>query len=378
MSAATIEQLRIPETLDGDAAQDFLQAVEVSRQVRVHTWGNDVLAYTAQELFAQCHDPYEWYVVLVARNAGTIVGRAGIAMPLDDNTELAHVTLDVLPSAAGAGLGRKLLEAAELFVRGENRKIVMVETNHPVAALVDGASDPITATHGSGSLPLSSREARFAYSAGYDLELVEQFSACALPLPAGVAAELADKAAARQEPAYAVHQWMDSCPEKWAQDFVRLEQDVSGNDDAARGQELHRGQDQEPEQAQELEQWDVNSLREAEELSARTGRHTLVSAAECLATGALVGFTSISILGHRNDVAFQDDTIVEKAHKGKDVGLQIKVANMEMLMREFPQTRTIYTWNAPENSAMLSVNAQLGFVSAGATGQWRKDFNALG
>lgn len=372
MSAATIEQLRIPETLEGDAAQDFLQAVEVSRQVRVHTWGNDVLAYTAQELFAQCHDPYEWYVVLVARNAGTIVGRAGIAMPLDDNTELAHVTLDVLPAAAGAGLGRQLLEAAELFVRGENRKIVMVETNHPVAALVDGASDPITATHGSGALPLSSREARFAYSAGYDLELVEQFSACALPLPEGVAAGLADKAAVMQEPAYAVHQWMDSCPEKWAPDFVRLEQDLSGNADPA------RGQDQELEQAQELDQWDVNSLREAEELSARTGRHTLVSAAECLATGALVGFTSISILGHRNDVAFQDDTIVEMAHKGKDVGLQIKVANMEMLMREFPQTRTIYTWNAPENSAMLSVNAQLGFVSAGATGQWRKDFNALG
>lgn len=371
MSAATIEQLRIPETLDGDDAQDFLQAVEVSRQVRVHTWGNDVLAYTAKELFAQCHDPYEWYVVLVARNAGAIVGRAGIAMPLDDNTELAHVTLDVLPSAAGAGLGRKLLEAAELFVKGENRKVVMVETNHPAAALVAGASDLILATHGSGALPLSSREARFAYSAGYDLELVEQFSACALPLPAGVAAELVGKAAARHEPAYAVHQWMDSCPEKWAQDFVRLEQDLSGRDDSAKDQDQDRGN------AQGNGQWDVARLREAEELSARTGRHTLVSAAECLATGTLVGFTSISILGHRNDVAFQDDTIVEMAHKGKDVGLQIKVANMEMLMREFPQTRAIYTWNAPENSATLSVNGQLGFVNAGATGQWRKDFNTL-
>lgn len=360
MTEATIEQLRIPESLDGELAHDFLQAVEVSRQVRVHTWGNDKLAYTAEELFAQCHDPYEWNVVLVARSGGAIVGRAGIVMPLDDNTELAHVTLDVLPSASGMGLGRKLLEAAEVFVRGENRKITMVETNHPAATLADAKSEPIPASQGTGTLPLSSREARFAYSAGYDLERVEQFSACALPLDPTLVAELTEHAAATHKSLYTVHQWLDACPEKWEQDFVRLERDlVDGKD----------GDAQEP--------WDVAQLRETEELSALTGRRTLVSAAESLETGALVGFTSISVLGNREDVAFQDDTVVELAHKGKDVGLLIKVANMEQLMREFPRAGTIFTWNAPENSYMLSVNAQLGYVSAGMTGQWRKDFNAL-
>lgn len=361
MTETTIEQLRIPETLEGESARDFLQAVEVSRQVRVHTWGNDELAYTAEELFAQCHDPYEWYVVLVARRDGEIVGRAGIAMPLDDNTDQAHVTLDVRPDASGLGLGRGLLEAAETFVRGENRKVVMVETNHSAAALEDTDSEQIPASKGGGTLPLSSREARFAYSAGYDLERVEQFSACALPLEAKLITELTDRAVATHNSSYAVHQWMDVCPEKWVQDFVRLEQDlVVGVDD---------GDAHEP--------WNVAQLREAEELSALTGRRTLVSAAECLETGALVGFTSISVLGHRDDVAFQDETVVELAHKGKDVGLHIKVANMELLMREFPQAGTIFTWNAPENSHMLWVNAQLGYVSAGMTGQWRKDFNAM-
>ncbi|MFQ4148184.1 GNAT family N-acetyltransferase [Arthrobacter sp. LAPM80] len=358
MSETTIEQLRIPDSLDGDLAADFLEAVEVSRLVRRHTWGNDELAYTAEELFDQCHDPYEWYVVLVARKGGAIVGRAGIALPLDDNTELAHVTLDVLPTAEGMGLGRKLLEAAETFVRGENRQIVMVETNHPAATLEEGTGDPIPATHGSGVLPMSSREARFAFSAGYDLEQVEQFSACALPVRAGLTEELAAKAARTHNSGYAIHQWVDSCPEEWAQDIARLEQSL-GPDGVA----------QEP--------WDVARLREAEELSVLTGRHSMVSAAECLETGALVAFTSISILGHRSDVAFQDDTVVELSHKGKDVGLLIKVSNMDQLVREFPQARTVYTWNAPENSYMLSVNAELGYVSAGMTGQWRKDFNAV-
>ena len=359
MTETTIEQLRIPETLEGHSAADFRQAVEVSRLVRVHTWGNDELAYTAEVLLAQCHAPYEWYVVLVARTAGEIVGRAGIALPLDEHTELAHVTLDVIPAAAGLGTGRKLLEAAELFVKGENRRIVMVETNHPAAALENDATDPIKASLGQGALPLSSREARFAYSAGYDLERVEKFSSCALPLQAGLTLELAKKASATHQSSYVVHQWMDNCPEEWAQEIARLEKGLSLHDEVIQ------------------ESWDVAKLREAEELSALTGRHTMVSAAQCLDSGRLVGFTSISILGHRGDVAFQDDTVVEQEHKGKDVGLQIKVANMELLMREFPQTKTIYTWNAPEHSYMLGVNAQLGYVSAGMTGQWRKDFDAL-
>ena len=357
----SIEQLRIPETLEGESAADFLRAVEVSRLVRLHTWGNDELAYTAEELLAQCHDPYEWYVVLVARRDGVIVGRAGIALPLDDNTELAHVTLDVLPSAEGRGLGRKLLEAAELFVRGENRKVVVVETNHPAATLENDVveGEQVLAAEGSGTLPLSSREARFAYSAGYELERVEQFSSLTLPLSEVIAAELTAKAKATHNSSYAVHQWLDTCPERWAGEIVRLEQGLGTDDGGA------------------PETWDLAKLREAEELSALTGRRTMVSAAECLETGALVGFTSISILGHRTDVAFQDETIVEVPHKGKDVGLHIKVANMELLMREFPATRTIYTWNSPVNSYMLSVNRQLGYVSAGVTGQWRKDFNAL-
>lgn len=357
MAEATVEQLRIPESLGHSSAADFLEAVEVSRLVRVNTWGNDLLAYTPAELFALCHDPYEWYVVLVARLGGRILGRAGIAMPLDDNTELAHVTLDVLPDSEGLGIGRKLLEAAELFVKGESRKVVVVETNHAAAALeaAGPAGERIASAHGSSGLPLNNREARFAHSAGYELERVEQFSACTLPLAEGLLTGLKDAAVETHQGAYAVHQWLDECPEAWAADFVRLEKSLN-EDDGGHGT------------------WDVQQLREAEELARVSGRRTVVSAAQSLETGALVAFTSISLLGHRDDVAFQDDTVVAGEHQGRDVELHIKVANMEQLQREFPSVRTIYTWNAPEHEYMLNVNATLGYVSAGVTGQWRKDF----
>ncbi|NGN84238.1 GNAT family N-acetyltransferase [Arthrobacter silviterrae] len=355
MNDVQIEQLRVPETLDGDGAADFLRAVDVSRQVRLNTWGNDDLAYTGAEMLALCHDPYEWYVMLVARLGGEIVGRAGVAMPLDDDTELAHVTLDVLPSAQGHGIGRKLLEAAETFVQGENRHIVVVETNHSAADAAAGGEDAVPAANGAGSLPLSSREARFAFSAGYQLEQVEQFSSCALPLNPVRAQELSDGAKAAQAGKYDVHGWTDHCPDRWAADVVRLE----------------RGQDPEGGNT-----WDVARLRESEELSLQTGRHTLVSAAECVATGSLVGFTSISVLGYREDVVFQDDTVLAEEHRGQELGLRIKVANMERLAREFPQSRTVYTWNAADNAYMLAVNAKLGFAAAGITGQWQKDFAA--
>lgn len=355
MTTVTIEQLRVPDTLEDDGAADFLRAVEVSRQVRISTWGNDDLAYTAAEMLTVCKDPYEWYVMLVARLDGVIVGRAGIALPLDDSTDLAHVTLDILPVAQGRGLGRELLEAAETFVRGENRRIVIVETNHAAETLAEPGGSRLPAANGVGDLPLSNREVLFAHKAGYQLEQVEQFGVCPLPLAPALAAELTAHAQDAHASAYAVHQWTDSCPEKWAEDIVRLERDYSGNGLVD-------------------ESWNTEMLRESEDLAQATGRHTLVSAAECLETGELVAFTSISVLGHRDDVVFQDDTVVVPAHQGRELGLLIKVANLELLAREFPQSRAVYTWNAADNTYMLDVNGRLGFIAAGVTGQWQKEF----
>ena len=123
--------------------------------------------------------------------------------------------------------------------------------------------------------------------------------------------------------------------------------------------------------------FDGGILREAEEVAIAQGRRTVVTAVEHLATGALVGLTTITVLAHRTDVVFQDDTLVLQEHRGNKLGLLIKVANMERLSEQFPDARVIYTWNAPENRYLLTVNQQLGFRTAGVTGIWQKELPDL-
>jgi GNAT superfamily N-acetyltransferase len=118
-------------------------------------------------------------------------------------------------------------------------------------------------------------------------------------------------------------------------------------------------------------------LRKAEEVAIAQGRRTVVTAVEHLATGTLVGLTTITVLAHRADVVFQDDTLVLQEHRGNKLGLLIKVANMERLTEQFPDARIIYTWNAPENRYLLTVNQQLGFQTAGVTGIWQKELPHL-
>ncbi|WP_230854842.1 GNAT family N-acetyltransferase [Arthrobacter terrae] len=367
MTTVRIEQLRPPESLTGPEAADLLASVEVSRQVRIHTWGNDDLAYTAAEMLQTLSDPYEWYVILLARVDDVIVGRAGIALPLTENTELAHITLDVLPSAQNNGVGRELLAAAEQFVRGENRRNVMIETNHPAATLGRNGDESLGAANGMGYLPLSSREVSFARNAGYVLEQVEQFSACRVPLDPVLAAGLEAGVSALHGGDYALHQWVDQCPQRWAKCIVVLESAMAGDaaDATAHGAGAAVNLDE--------EQWTVERLRETEALAQLRGRHTLVTAVEEQASGKLVGFSSISVLGHRDDVVFQDETVVLPEHRGKDLGMLIKLKNLELLAGRFPLARSVYTWNVAERSYMIEVNRKLGFTPAGVTGQWQKN-----
>ncbi len=119
--------------------------------------------------------------------------------------------------------------------------------------------------------------------------------------------------------------------------------------------------------------FDGGLLRKAEEVAIAQGRRTVVTAVEHLASGTLVGLTTISVLALRPDVVFQDDTVILAEHRGNKLGLMIKVANMERLSEQFPDARVLYTWNAPENRYLLTVNQKLGFTTAGVTGIWQKE-----
>lgn len=358
-SKVRVEQLWIPDSLDGPDAADFLAAVEVSRKVRMQTWGSDDLAYAPLEKLQEMSDPYERQVILVASVEGEIVGTVDIALPLADNLDVAEFTLDILPEFQGRGVGRRLLEAAERFARDEGRRTILVDTNHPGAALTDGSAGQLVPGSGLGFVPLNSREVEFAQRAGYALQHIEQFSSCALPLDSKLVAALQAEAEEANAERYRLHHWTDRCPEQWLEAVAALENQA--------------GEDGIPGAEDADMVYDGGILRAAEDVAVAQGRRTVVTAVEHLASGALVGLTTISVLALRPDVVFQDDTVVLRKHRGNKLGLLIKVANMERLSEQFPDARVLYTWNAPENRYLLTVNQQLGFTTAGVTGIWQRE-----
>ena len=354
-----IEQLWIPDSLDGPDAADFLAAVEVGRRVRMQTWGSDDLAYSPLEKLLEMADPYERQVILVAKIDQQIVGTVDVALPLADNQDLAEFTLDILPEYQGRGVGRQLLEAAEHLAREEGRSTILIDTNHPAATLGDSKAGQLIPGTGMGFVPLNSREVEFAQHTGYTLQHIEQFSSCVLPLDSRLVAELQAEAEEANAGRYRLHHWTDRCPEQWLEAVAALEN--------------RAGEDGIPGAEDGALVFDGGVLRETEDVAIAQGRRTVVTAVEHIASGTLVGLTTISVLALRPDVVFQDDTVVLAEHRGNKLGLLIKVANMERLTEQFPDARVLYTWNAPENRYLLTVNQQLGFTTAGVTGIWQKE-----
>ncbi|WP_354169323.1 GNAT family N-acetyltransferase [Arthrobacter sp. UYEF36] len=354
-----IEQLWIPDSLDGPDAADFIAAVEVGRKVRMQTWGSDDLAYAPREKLLEMADPYERQVILVARIGGEIVGTVDIALPLSENLDMAEFDLDVLPEFQGRGVGRRLIEAAEHFARDEGRHTILIDTNHPRSSLGDSEAGQLVPGTGLGFVPVNSREVEFARHSGYTLQHIEQFSACALPLDSELVEELHTEAGEANGGRYRLHHWTDRCPEQWLEAVAALENSA--------------GEDGVPGVDDTDMVFDGGILREAEDVAIAQGRRTVVTAVEHIDSGVLVGLTTISVLAMRPDVVFQDDTVVLREHRGNKLGLLIKVANMERLSEQFPDARVLYTWNAPENRYLLQVNLQLGFKTAGVTGIWQKE-----
>ncbi|MDI3211442.1 GNAT family N-acetyltransferase [Arthrobacter sp. AL12] len=359
-----IEQLWIPDSLDGPDAADFIAAVEVGRKVRMQTWGSDDLSYAPQEKLLELADPYERQVILVARIGREIVGTVDIALPLSENLDLAEFALDILPEFQGRGVGRQLLEAAEHFARDEGRHTILIDTNHPRSSLGDSEAGQLVPGTGLGFVPVNSREVEFARHSGYTLQHIEQFSACALPLDSGLVEELQTEAKEANGGRYRLHHWTDRCPEQWLEAVAALENSA--------------GEDGVPGVDDTDMVFDGAILREAEDAAIAQGRRTVVTAVEHITSGELVGLTTISVLALRPDVVFQDDTVVLQEHRGNKLGLLIKVANMERLSEQFPDARVLYTWNAPENRYLLKVNQQLGFATAGVTGIWQKELPNFG
>ena len=122
----------------------------------------------------------------------------------------------------------------------------------------------------------------------------------------------------------------------------------------------------------EEESWDEERVRIDYQRIAALGRRAIDAYALREETGQLVGYTQVQISQADPQVAFQQDTLVMREHRGHGLGLRMKAAGTLALMAGSPATTSVRTWNADDNAPMLAVNHALGFVHDGMMREWQK------
>lgn len=112
---------------------------------------------------------------------------------------------------------------------------------------------------------------------------------------------------------YRVVSWLDRCPDEWAEAYCRLM--ANFHNEAPTG-ELDL----------EASDWTVERLRETEADMAARGMRFFVSAGVS-PDGELVGYTELGAPAESPD-GYQDETLVDPAHRGHGLGLALKAANL--------------------------------------------------
>ena len=101
----------------------------------------------------------------------------------------------------------------------------------------------------------------------------------------------------------------------------------------------------------------------------QSGRLRFTSIARQVATGSVAGDTDLFVTGAMTR-AMQSGTFVVGEHRGRRLGLGLKLANLVALQEARPQVREIFTGNNRENLPMVAVNEALGFQPVEIIGEF--------
>ncbi|MGH9092249.1 MAG: GNAT family N-acetyltransferase [Acidimicrobiales bacterium] len=293
------------------------------------------------ELRAPALDPQGAVRTVLLAEGDPVVGAGMVELPRHDNRHLAQVTVEVHPAHRRRGVGSAVLAACERLAAGDGRRVVWGNDELQVPA-VPGPT--------------------FAEARGYGLVLENLRRELAVPVDPARARRLEALALARAA-GYEVVAFAGRWPDGWVEDralFGRL----MSTDPPLGGW------------AVEEESWDRDRVRRHERLVDRTGRELLVAVARHRATGRPVAFTEIAVSRSAPALAYQWDTLVLPEHRGRRLGLLVKLANLRQLAEISPGTEVVVTWNASTNRPMIDVNEALGcrVVSVGRT--WQKAFGS--
>lgn len=356
-----VDEVIVPETLDGPGADDFRAFVTVRNTVEAGVVGNDVLTMQAHELLpAFRSNPQRARRLFTVSVDGAPVGRAMVTTrPLAAGAG-ADLVVDVLPAYRGRGIGAALLDHVEGIGRAAGAPALQSFVAHSVVA----GGDRIASPTGYGDLPAGDPGVRFLRAHGFVLEQVARISVLEL---AGLEARLAELRAAAQAAAgheYRLHTWQGPTPAEWLDELAVLRTRMSTDAPMA-------GMTVVP------DPWDAERVVAHDDRHFAGGRTVLTTAVEHAPTGRLTGFSEIEIPSS-GATAHQGDTLVLRDHRGHRLGMLLKAAVTQELLERAPQIDAVVTFNAEENRPMLDVNEALGFRPMGFEGAWQKRVEVAG
>jgi GNAT superfamily N-acetyltransferase len=257
---------------------------------------------------------------------GRVVGMGTLEMPRFDNQHLASTDVFVLPDHRRRGVGTALLTVVADRARAAGRTVLLAAPYSPV-------DEP-----GAGELFLTSH--------GFEMGIAEMSRVCDLVESEHTWPALAAEAATHHAD-YRLEPWQDRLPESLIDGYCQMGE--AFNDQAPTG-ELDL----------EAEVWSPERVAERDERFVATGRRQFGVLAYA-ADGTCVGTTELFV----NEVApwraLQGGTLVIPGHRGRRLGLSLKLANLRAARERFPDCRYVFTTVAGVNAPMNAVNALLGF-----------------
>lgn len=281
----------------------------------------------------------------LALEGGEPVGALEVERPLRDNLHLLFVGISVVPAARRRRVGSRLAQVAADVAREHGRTTL--------SAWVAGApTDP------SGA-PLSDHPRpgeAFAAGCGLADKLTDLHRVLDLPVPTERLDALAGEAASHHTD-YRLVQWVGPCPREYVEAYCALRSSIVSQ--APMG-----------DLDMEDEVWDERRLRADEQLLDQMQR-TAYTTAAVAPDGDLVGHTMLVVAGTDPGMVYQWDTLVLPTHRGHQLGLALKVANLARVQREHPDRTVVHTFNAASNAAMVAVNDALGFRAVERMGEWQ-------
>ena len=265
-------------------------------------------------------------VLIAAFDGEDMVGTGSVGMPLLDNTHLAFMDVYVDPAHRRRGIGRALVSAAEQIARDHGRRVLM------------GEAYGLPGRKGFGQV--------FGEALGFKVALEDGMKVVDLfatePRWDGLEAEIAGRSEG-----YTPLDWHDAVPEELVEGLCRLNE--AFNEEATSGDlEL------------EAEVWDADRVRKREAENLATGRHE-VSTASLAQDGTMVGLTEVIVNENSPNRGWQSGTLVLPEHRGRALGVLMKVANHRRVRALYPECRLLITGNAGVNVSMNAVNDKLGY-----------------